>query len=69
MKNTKRENSSDFSIIFNEIEKFNFENPTFVNNLLNEEELQRDESIRAFGEICQEIYSAGNQPTVYMTFS
>ncbi len=43
--------------------------PSYINNLVNEEDLKHDETIRAFGEICQEINSAGNAPIVYMTFS
>jgi len=69
MEPVKKEISKDFSIIFKEIEKFHEENPSFINNLVNEEDLKHDETIRAFGEICQEINSAGNTPLVYMTFS
>ena len=68
MKAIKKSNN-DFSIIFNEIEKFYEENPSFKKDLVNEEDLQNEETIRTFGEICQEINSAGNSPVVYMTFS
>ncbi|MCX6236464.1 MAG: hypothetical protein NTY07_02715 [Bacteroidia bacterium] len=64
-----QEYNKDFSVIFKEIEKFHQENPSFIYNLVSEEELEHDEEIRVFGEICQEINSAGNNQIVYMTFS
>ena len=69
MKSEKKESSKDFSIIFKEIEKFHEENPSFIKNIVKEEDLQNEESIRAFSEICKEINSEGNNSVVYMTFS
>lgn len=69
MEQINQEYNKDFSIIFKEIEKFHQQNPTFIYNLVSDEELDHDEKIRAFGEMCQEINSAGNNQVVYMTFS
>jgi hypothetical protein len=59
----------DFSIIFKEIEDFNMTDTSIVTNLVNEEERQQDESIRAFGEICRELNEIENNSTVFLTFS
>jgi hypothetical protein len=69
MEPNKTENKKDFSIIFEEIEKYHKENPSFINNFASEEDLRQDESIRAFSEICQEINSVSSTPNVYLTFS
>lgn len=62
-------NNRDFSIIFEEIERFNQKNTSIRDNFINEDELQQDESIRAFGEICREINSIGSNSAVFLTFS
>ena len=59
----------DFSMVFNEIDKFNLKDPTIKDNLVNDDILQMDESIRVFSEICREINSAENNSTVFLTFS
>ena len=59
----------DFSIIFKEIEKFHLENPSFNDNGVTEEDLQNDESIREFTEICRQITDSVTNSTVYLTFS
>ena len=69
MEPIKKENGKDFSIIFKEIEKYHEENPSFINDLISEEDLQNHKTIREFSDICQEINSASNTPVVYMTFS
>ncbi|MCX6233112.1 MAG: hypothetical protein NT175_00085 [Bacteroidetes bacterium] len=69
MEPIKKENSRDFSIIFIEVEKFHQKDTSINDNLVNEEDLQQDESIRAFGEICREINSIESNSTVFMTFS
>jgi hypothetical protein len=69
MKLIKNETNNDFSIIFEEIEKYNNENPSFINNLISDEDLQNEKAIREFSDICQEINLASNIPVVYMTFS
>jgi len=69
MEPVNQETNRDFSIIFKEIEKINKETPSFRGNLVNDADLQHEEAIRAFGEMCQEINSAGNNPTTYLTFS
>jgi hypothetical protein len=69
MKSEKEVSGNDFSIIFKEIEKFHEENPTYFGNLLTEEDIQNDNTIREFREICQEISSSSESPAVYMTFS
>ena len=66
---TLREKGSDFSVIFNEIEKFKKENPSFVYSLLSEDDLQQDENIREFSEICQQINSCENPQYSFVTFS
>jgi hypothetical protein len=57
----------DFSVIFKEIEDYKNENPCF--NLVPDDILEHNESIKAFGEICKEINSIGDNQTVFMTFS
>jgi hypothetical protein len=70
MKTTKKETNRDFSIIFKEIEKFHQKDSSINDNIVNEEDLQQDESIRTFGEICREINSTEeSNSTVFMTFS
>ena len=69
MKPIKKENNRDFSIIFKEVEKFHQKDSSINDNIVNEEDLQQDESIRAFGEICREINSIESNSAVFMTFS
>lgn len=65
-----QENSNrDFSIIFEEIEKFSQKDSSIIDNIINDDLLQQDESIRAFSEICREINSNESNSTVFMTFS
>lgn len=65
-----QENSNrDFSIIFEEIEKFSQKDSSIRDNIISEDVLQQDESIRAFSEICREINSNESNSTVFMTFS
>jgi len=66
---TQENNNRDFSIIFIEIEKYNQKDSSIKDNIINDDELQQDESIRAFGEICREINSNESNSTVFMTFS
>jgi hypothetical protein len=67
--NTQENNNKDFSIIFIEIEKYNQKDSSIKDNIIKDDELQLDESIRAFGEICREINSNESNSTVFMTFS
>ena len=69
MEPIKKENNKDFSIIFKEVEKFHQKDSSINDNIVNEEDLQQDESIRAFGEICREINSIESNSAVFMTFS
>jgi len=69
METEKKEVKRDFTIIFKEIEKFHQEDSSIKDNIVNEEDLQQDESIRAFGEICREINSSESNSAVFMTFS
>ncbi len=69
MEPIKKATSKDFSIIFEEIEKIHEENPSLIKSLVNEDDLQQNETIRAFGDICQEINSSDNSHNVYMTFA
>jgi hypothetical protein len=66
--NPMKTDNNDFSIIFKEIEKFHVENPSYNENGINEEDLMNDETIRAFSNICREINSDGNEPTICLTF-
>jgi hypothetical protein len=59
----------DFSIIFEEIEKFHLENPSFNENGINEEDLINDVTIREFTDICRQINDSGSDSAVYLTFS
>jgi hypothetical protein len=59
----------DFSIIFEEIEKFHLENPSFNDNGISEEDLKNDVTIREFTEICRQINDSETDSTVYLTFS
>ena len=69
MEPVKKDTKRDFSIVFNEIEKFNLENPSFNDNGINEEDLKNDETIREFTDICREINNTEANPLVYLTFS
>lgn len=60
---------SSFSIIFDEIEKYNCKDPKYKDNVIAEDRLQENEAIRAFGEICNEIGSHEKPPFIYATFS
>lgn len=66
---SQENNNRDFSIIFEEIEKFNQKDSSIKDNIIAEDVLQQDESIRAFSEICREINSNESNSTVFMTFS
>jgi len=65
----ENENNNDYSLIFDKIEEYITENPSYNDSGVNEEDLQNDDTIRAFAEICREINSASNNPQVYLTFS
>lgn len=67
--NKAEKNKKDFSIIFQEIEKYHMSDASIQDNLLKEEDLEQDESIRAFGEICREISSEESTSLVFLTFS
>lgn len=69
METQKNDIKSDFSIIFKEIENFHQKDSSIRDNLLKEEDLQEDESIRAFGEIYREINSEESVSPVFLTFS
>jgi hypothetical protein len=66
---SQENNNRDFSIIFEEIEKFSQKDSSIKDNIIAEDVLQQDESIRAFSEICREINSNESNSTVFMTFS
>lgn len=59
----------DFSIIFQEIEKYNSQDPSIKDNMIKEDELKQEQSIRVFGEICREINTVENSSNVFVTFS
>lgn len=59
----------DFSVIFEEIEKFHVENPSFNDNGVSEEDIKNDVIIREFTEICRQINDSEPDSTVYLTFS
>jgi hypothetical protein len=69
MEPVSRDTKRDFSIIFNEIEKFHIETPSFIDNGIKEEDLKNDETIREFTDICREINNTELNPVVYLTFS
>lgn len=69
MKTAKNKINSDFSLIFNEVEKFHKKDSSILENLVTEDELKIDESIREFGKICNEINWDENNTTVFLTFS
>lgn len=69
MKADKNISNSDFSLIFNEVEKFHQKDSSILENLVTEDELKIDESIREFGKICNEINSNESNTTVFLTFS
>lgn len=69
MENLCNEKNRDFSIIFKEIDEFKIKNPYITSLFKNEEVFNEDETIRAFGEICQEINSSSNQNVSFTTFS
>ena len=66
---SQENNNRDFSIIFEEIEKFSQKDSSIKDNIITEDVLQQDESIRALSEICREINSNESNSTVFMTFS
>lgn len=61
--------TNDFSLVFNEIEKFHAENPSLRDNFISSEDLQHNEIIREFTDICREINDTETNPIVYLTFS
>jgi hypothetical protein len=69
MDSIKKQTGNDFSIIFDEIEKFHDENPSYKFNFISEEDMNHDKSIREFTNICQEINSSPNTSVIYTTFS
>jgi hypothetical protein len=69
MEPIKKDTERDFSIVFNEIEKFHIDNPSFNENGINEEDIKNDEIIREFSDICREINNTETNPAVYLTFS
>lgn len=61
--------TKDFSLVFNEINKFHAENPSFRDNYISLEDLHHNEIIKEFTDICREINDIGTNPIVYLTFS
>lgn len=59
----------DFSIIFKKMEEYNEKNPSFAEVGVNSADLQNDQTIREFGEICRQINDTNNNPVVFQTFS
>ena len=60
---------NDFSIIFKKIEEFNEQNSSFSDMGINNTDVQNDQTIREFSEICRQINDTSNNPIVYNTFS
>ena len=50
-----KEQVSNFSIIFDKIDEFNETNPNFNKSFVTNEEIEKDEAIKEFGRICEEI--------------
>ena len=69
MESLKNIKNNDFSIIFNEVEKYHQKDSSIQDNLVREDDLKLDESIREFGNICNEINSIESNTTVFLTFS
>jgi len=58
-----------FSIIFEELNKLTTEKSSSEEYLISEDELQENDSIREFSEICQELNSSNEEKDVYLVFS
>ena len=68
MKKNEKSNN-DFTIIFNQIENFNSNNPSFSECGINTEDIKNDQTIREFSNICRELNSDTNIDVIYNTFS
>ncbi len=62
-------NNNDYTLIFEQIDKFNTENPSFSENFINEEDLINDETIREFCEICKEMRDDSCDTVEFISFS
>lgn len=69
MDSISNKNRNDFSIIFDEIDKFHIENPSFKLSYISDEDVANEDSIREFSNICEEINNLTNSPGIFMTFS
>ncbi|HNY62652.1 MAG TPA: hypothetical protein PLB61_00890 [Bacteroidales bacterium] len=66
---SQENNNRDFSIVFEEVEKYNLKDSSIKDNIVSDDLLEQDETIRAFIEICKEINTSENNSTIFMTFS
>lgn len=62
-------NNNDYTLIFEQIDKFNTGNPGFSENFINDEDLINDEAIREFCEICKEIQNDNCDTVEFISFS
>jgi hypothetical protein len=69
MRKSVKTSKSDFSIIFEEMEKYRSGNPSNYEYDLNEDDLKNDCDIREFSEICRQINIGDSNSIVFLTFS
>lgn len=62
------EASKDFSIIFQEMDRANTEQSYIIENLIKQEDIIQDQTIREFGDICSQLKET-EFPIGYITFT
>lgn len=62
------ETPKDFSIIFQEMDSVNIEHPYIIENLIKQEIIIQDQTIRGFGDICSQLKET-EFPVGYITFT
>lgn len=62
------ETQNDFSIIFQEMDHVNTEHPYIIENLIKQEDIIQDQTIREFGDICSPLKET-EYPVGYITFT
>ena len=61
--------NNDFSIVFDKIKQYHEENSTSNNIFLKPEEINTNDEIRDFGQICRELNNDSNGIVIYQIFS
>jgi hypothetical protein len=65
---TNNLSNNDFSIVFEKVKQYNEANSLSENDFLQPEEIIENETIRDFGQICEELNDSTIETVIYQTF-